>query len=48
MNIVKNIAAIAKGMSLTFIEMFESTIVENYPDGPGPTRGAMFQDHNRI
>jgi len=29
MNIVKNIAAIAKGMSVTFIEMFESTIFEN-------------------
>jgi hypothetical protein len=35
-------------MSLTFIEMFESTIVENYPDRPGPTGGVMFQDHNRV
>ncbi len=47
MGIVKNIAAIAKGMSVTFMEMFKPTIVENYPDGPGPTRGAMFQDRFR-
>src|SRR5271165_4064757 len=47
MGIVKNIAAIAKGMSVTFSEMFKPTIVENYPDGPGPTRGAMFQDRFR-
>ena len=47
MGIVKNIAAIAKGMSITFMEMFKPTIVENYPDGPGPTRGAMFQDRFR-
>ncbi len=47
MGIAKNIAAIAKGMSVTFIEMFKPTIVENYPDGPGPTRGAMFQDRFR-
>ena len=38
MGIVRNIAAIAKGMSVTFREMFNPTIVENYPDGPGPTR----------
>ena len=47
MGIVKNIAAIAKGMSITFMEMFKPTTVENYPDGPGPTRGAMFQDRFR-
>jgi len=47
MGIVKNIAAIAKGMSVTFGEMFKPTIVENYPDGPGPARGAMFQDRFR-
>src|SRR5208282_2091362 len=47
MGIAKNIAAIAKGMSVTFIEMFKPTIVENYPDGPGPTRGAMFQERFR-
>src|ERR1035438_3065620 len=47
MGIVKNIAAIAKGMSVTFREMFNPTTVENYPDGPGPTRGAMFQERFR-
>ena len=47
MGIVKNIAAIAKGMSITFREMFRPTIVENYPDGAGPTRGAMFQERFR-
>jgi NADH-quinone oxidoreductase subunit I len=47
MGIVKNIAAIAKGMSITFREMFKPTIVENYPDGPGPLRGAVFQERFR-
>ena len=47
MGIVKNIAAIAKGMSVTFGEMFKPTEVENYPDGPGPNRGAMFQERFR-
>ena len=47
MGIVKNIAAIAKGMSITFGEMFKPTEVENYPDGPGPNRGAMFQERFR-
>src|SRR5262252_3253580 len=47
MGIVKNIAAIAKGMSITFREMFRPTIVENYPDGPGPLRGAKFQERFR-
>ena len=47
MGIVKNIAAIAKGMSITFREMFRPTIVENYPDGPGPLRGAVFQERFR-
>ena len=36
MPVLKNIAAIAKGMSITFREMFNPTIVENYPDGKGP------------
>ena len=40
MPILQNIAAIAKGMSITFREMFQPTTVENYPDGPGPLRGA--------
>ena len=36
MPVLKNIAAIAKGMSITFLEMFQPTTVENYPDGEGP------------
>jgi len=47
MSIVKNIAAIAKGMSITFGEMFKPTEVENYPDGPGPLKGAVFQERYR-
>jgi len=47
MPILENIAAIAKGMSITFKEMFQPTIVENYPDGPGPLRGAKFQERFR-
>jgi len=47
MSIVKNIGAIAKGMAITFKEMFEPTVVENYPDGPGPLRGAKFQERFR-
>jgi NADH-quinone oxidoreductase subunit I len=47
MPILENIAAIAKGMSITFMEMFQPTQVENYPDGPGPLRGAMFQERFR-
>jgi len=47
MPVLKNIAAIAKGMSITFMEMFQPTIVENYPDGPGPLKGAKFQERYR-
>jgi NADH-quinone oxidoreductase subunit I len=47
MSIVRNIAGIAKGMSITFKEMLEPTTVENYPDGPGPMRGAQFQERFR-
>jgi len=47
MSVLQNIAAIAKGMSITFREMFEPTQVENYPDGPGPLRGAQFQERFR-
>jgi len=47
MAVLKNIAAIAKGMSITFMEMFQPTQVENYPDGPGPLRGARFQERFR-
>jgi NADH-quinone oxidoreductase subunit I len=47
MSIVKNTAAIAKGMSITFGQMFQPTEVENYPDGKGPMRGAQFQQRFR-
>jgi NADH-quinone oxidoreductase subunit I len=47
MLLLENIAAIAKGMSITFKEMFKPTVVENYPDGPGPLRGAKFQERYR-
>src|SRR5947209_19207502 len=47
MSILRNIAAIAKGMSITFKEMCQPTVVENYPDGPGPLRGARVQERFR-
>src|SRR5512143_3382346 len=47
MPVLKDIAAIAKGMSVTFREMFQPTVVENYPDGPGPLKGAKLQERYR-
>ncbi|HVG27561.1 MAG TPA: NADH-quinone oxidoreductase subunit NuoI [Acidobacteriaceae bacterium] len=47
MSIVRNAAAIAKGMGITLGEAFKPTEVENYPDGPGPLRGAVFQERYR-
>lgn len=47
MSIIKNVAAIAKGMSITLREGFQPTEVENYPDGKGPMRGAQFQQRFR-
>ena len=47
MRLIQNIAAIAKGMSITFMEMLQPTTVENYPDGQGPLRGAVFQERFR-
>jgi NADH-quinone oxidoreductase subunit I len=47
MPVLKNIAAIAKGMSITFMEMFKPTIVENYPDGKDPLRGARIEPRFR-
>src|SRR5208283_3208650 len=47
MSIVKNAAAIAKGMSITLGQIFQPTEVENYPDGKGPMRGAQFQERFR-
>src|ERR1700675_3675689 len=34
-------------MNIPIREMFQPTIVENYPDGPGPLKGAKFQDRFR-
>ena len=47
MSIVRNLAGIAKGMSITFGEIFEPTQVENYPDGEGPLRGAVLEQRYR-
>ena len=47
MSIVGNLAGIAKGMSITFGEIFEPTQVENYPDGPGPLHGAVLEQRFR-
>jgi len=47
MSIVRNAAAIAKGMSITLREAFQPTEVENYPDGKGPMRGAKFEERFR-
>lgn len=47
MSIVRDLTGIAKGMSVTFEEIFQPTEVENYPDGPGPLRGAKVEDRYR-
>jgi NADH-quinone oxidoreductase subunit I len=47
MPILRDIAAFARGMSVTFREMFRPTIVENYPDGKGPLKGAKFEERYR-
>ena len=47
MSIVRDIAGVAKGMTITLREMLEPIQVENYPDGPGPTRGAQFEQRYR-
>ena len=47
MSIVSNLAGIAKGMSITFREILRPTEVENYPDGKGPLRGAVFEQRYR-
>jgi len=47
MSVIKNIGAIAQGMTITLKEMFQPTIVENYPDGPGPLKGAKFEERFR-
>ncbi|HTK94888.1 MAG TPA: NADH-quinone oxidoreductase subunit I, partial [Terriglobales bacterium] len=47
MGFFRGLVAIAKGMSITFREMFAPTVVENYPDGKGPLKGAVFQERFR-
>ena len=47
MSIVNNLAGIAKGMGITFSEILQPTQVENYPDGKGPLRGAVFEQRFR-
>lgn len=47
MPVVRSAVAIAKGMGVTFREMLSPTRVENYPDGPGPTRGAVLEERYR-
>jgi NADH-quinone oxidoreductase subunit I len=47
MSVLKNTAAILKGMSITFGEMFKPIETEVYPDGPGPNKGAQFEQRFR-
>ncbi|HUQ50391.1 MAG TPA: hypothetical protein VM056_06735, partial [Terriglobales bacterium] len=47
MSFFSGIAAIARGMFITGREVFRPTVVENYPDGPGPLKGAVFQERFR-
>jgi NADH-quinone oxidoreductase subunit I len=47
MGVLRDLGAIAKGMSVTLREMFSPTVVENYPDGPGLLRGAKFEERYR-
>src|SRR6202051_3127767 len=47
MSIVRNIAGIAKAMISTFGEIIRPTEWENYPDGPGPLKGAKFEQRSR-
>ncbi len=47
MSVIKDISEVAKGMGITFMEMFQPTVVENYPDGPGIFKGAKFQERFR-
>src|SRR5467141_2848264 len=47
MSVIKNISAIAQGMTITMKEMFQPTIVENYPDGPASLKCAKCQERYR-
>src|SRR3989442_11891561 len=47
MSIIRDIAGLAKGMSVTFREMFAPTVVEDYPNKKLPNKGAVFQERFR-
>jgi NADH-quinone oxidoreductase subunit I len=47
MSVLRDITGIAKGMSITFREIFQPTQVENYPDGKGPYHGAVIEPRFR-
>ena len=47
MSVFKDIFGIAKGMSVTFREMFSRTVVEDYPNKKLPNQGAVFQERFR-
>ncbi len=47
MSFFSGLGALVKGMSITFRQMFAPTVVENYPDGAGPMKGAVFQERFR-
>ena len=47
MSVLKDVAGIVRGLSITLREMFSPTVVENYPDGKGPLRGAVFEERYR-
>jgi NADH-quinone oxidoreductase subunit I len=47
MSVVRNLSGIARGLGVTLKETLQPTIVENYPDGPGPTRGAVLESRYR-
>ena len=47
MSVVSSIAAIAKGMSVTFVEALQPVHTEIYPDGVGPLRGAVLEPRYR-
>jgi NADH-quinone oxidoreductase subunit I len=47
MSVFRDIFGIAKGMSVTFREMFAPTVVEDYPNKKLPNEGAVFQERFR-
>ena len=47
MSIVRNLSAVAQGMSITFRQILQPTEVESYPDVKTPDRGAIFEPRYR-